>query len=155
MKEQVGAFGRDELRDERKEEESGLGIERFRDDALTKSIIGRSDSAEGQFRAVRTDHADDKKDEVRGSGVLDGMECESGSGKDGRHSERCSKNLKESAKECADGRGNALTAATGKRPRQNIENAWAWCDGEYQRRGEKERESMVVEHGEESIKAPL
>src|ERR1700731_562031 len=71
LQKNVAAVRVDELRDEGQEEQSGLRIEGFGEDALTECPLGWRRDCHGEFRMASTDHADAEPDEIRRSGVLD------------------------------------------------------------------------------------
>lgn len=147
LQEDVAALRSDELRDEGKEEERGLGIEGFGEDALTEGAL-RGHCGEGHLGVAGANHADAEPDEVCGSSIFYGVKGHGGSGENGGDAEGGGADVKESADEGAERRGNAFAAAAGESARQHVENAGAGGDGEKKSGGKKESETMEVKHAE-------
>lgn len=91
----------DELGNEREKEESRLGIEHFRDNALNESAARKNKCSDRQFGVPGSDHANAKPDEVSGSCVLDRVECDRGRGEDGGDPESSGNDVKQAARKCA------------------------------------------------------
>jgi hypothetical protein len=105
-----------------------------------------------QGGVAQANHADAEEDQIRGSGVLDGVEGDGGGGQDGGHAEGGGEHVEESSEECADRGLQAFAAASSKGAGENVEDAGAGSDGEKNCGSEEEQETVGVEHGKESIR---
>ncbi len=118
LQENVAAFGRDELRNEGKEKQSGLGVENFGENALTKGAgRGGLRSADSPFLIPRANHADAEPDEICSARVLDGVEGYGGSSEDRRDAEGGSEDVEKSTDKSAERRKHAFRTASGKAAR--------------------------------------
>jgi hypothetical protein len=150
LEEEVTAFRRDKLRNEGEEEESGFGIEGFGQDALAEGVTG-SGSVGGELGIAGAYHFDAEEYEIRGAGVLDGVES------DGRSRENCGyaecrgEDVEEPTEECAKGGFEAFAAAPGEGAGENVKDTGAGSDGKKNGGGEEEYEAMRIEHGMKSI----
>src|SRR5437660_1427783 len=128
----------DELRNERKKKQSGLGIEDFGENALAKSAGRRGlRCGDGQFGIAREDHSNAEPNEIRGARVLDGVEGDSGSGEDCGDAEGGGEDVEKSANKRAERRKDAFAAASGEAARQHVKDSGAWSDRQEQRGSEE------------------
>jgi hypothetical protein len=148
LEEGVAAFGCDELRDEGEEEERGLGIECFGENALAEGVAGWGSRLCGKLGVARADHFYAEEDEIGGASILDGVERDCGRGEDCGDSEGGGEDVEESAEESTDGRLKAFAAAPGESASEYVEDAGARGDGEEKRGGEEEQETVRVKHRE-------
>jgi len=151
LEEDVSAFGRDKLRNEREEEESGFGIEGFGQDALAEGVTAGSGSVRGELGIAGADHFDAEEYEIRGAGVLDGVESDGRSRENRGHAECRGEDVEEPAEECAKGGLKAFAAAAGEGAGENVKDTGAGSDGKKNGGGEEEHEAMRIEHGMKSI----
>ncbi len=145
LKENVAAFGGDELRDEGEEEQRGLGIQRLREDPLAKCALRRR-RRKGHLGVAGANHADAEPYEVSGTGILHGVKGHGGSSENRGHAKRRGEDVKESADEGAQRGMNAFAAAAREGARQHVENAGTGRDGEKQCGGEEQRKTMRIDH---------
>src|SRR5260370_27894650 len=109
----MAAVRRDELRNEGEEEQSRLRVENFGENPLTKGARrGGLRCAGDYFRISREDHPDAEPNKIRGTCVLDGVKCHSGSSKNRGDAQRSGQHLEEATTEAAEGRKESLTART-------------------------------------------
>src|SRR5882757_2100918 len=145
----MAALGRDELRNEGKEKQGGLGVEDFRENALTKGARrGGLRCADEQLRISRANHADAEPDKISGARVLDGMKGNGGSGEDCRDAEGGSEYMEKSADKGAERRKDAFAAASSKAARQNVKDSGPRSDCQKQGGGQEKQEMARVEHAE-------
>src|SRR5260370_7965896 len=105
----MAALRRDELRNEGQEEQSRLRVENFGENPLTKSARGGLRCADHHFRISRADHPDAEPNEIRGTRILDGVKCDSGSSQNPGDAERSGQDLEESTHKGAELKKNSFT----------------------------------------------
>src|SRR6267142_1307567 len=104
----MAALRRNELRNEGKEKQSGLGVENFGENALTKGAgRGGLRSADSRFLIPRANHADAEPDEICSARVFDGVEGHGGGSED----------VEKSTDKSAERRKHAFRTASGKAAR--------------------------------------
>ena len=148
LKKDVTAAGHDELRNERKEKERGFGIEDFGENALTKGMVSGLSGTDDQLRIAGADHADAEPNEISGTGVLDGMKRDGGSGEDRGNAQSGGEDVEKSTNKGSERRKDALAAAAGEAASEHVEDARARSDGEKQGGGKEKVKAMRVNHGE-------
>ncbi len=146
LQEDVAATGRDELRNERKEEQGGFGIERFGEDALAEGAERRSGDGDVHFRVASTNHADTEEDEISGAGIFNGVKSDGGSSEDGGDAQGGGDDVEESAEESAEGGVQTFVASAGEGAGENVEDAGAGSDGEDKSSSEEQKEVASIEH---------
>src|SRR5882672_6909092 len=93
----MAALRRNELRNEGKEKQSGLGVENFGENALTKNAgRGGLRSADNPFLIPRANHADAEPDKIYSARILDNVEGYGGSSEDRKDAEGSSEDMEKS-----------------------------------------------------------
>jgi|SRR5689334_19368617 len=138
----------DELGNEGKEKEGGLGIQHFGDDALAEGSERGACGVDAPFGVAGADHADAEPDEISGSGEFDSVKGHGGRGQDRGNAGGGGEDVDEPSEERAEGGVKAFAAASGEGTGEDVKDAGAGRDGENHRGGEEEGETVRVEHGE-------
>src|SRR5216684_6523365 len=146
LKENVSPPGGDELRDEGKEKQGRLGVQRFGEDSLAKRALRWLQVLKSHIGIAAANHANAKPCEIRRAGVLDGVKCNRGRGKNRGDTECCGKNMEQPAGKSTERRLNAFALAAGKAARQDIEDTWPWRNREDQSSRKEQQEVMWVRH---------
>jgi hypothetical protein len=147
LKKEVTSLRRNELRNKGKEKQSRLRVKNFSKNPLAKSARpGGPRRTNGHLRVSRANHSNAQPNEIRSARVFDGVKGHSGSSKDRGDAKGGGENMGESTDKGAEGRNDALTAASGEAARQNIKDSWPWSDGQQQRSGKEKQEAVYVKH---------
>ena len=148
LPEDVAVLGRDELRNEGKKKQGGLGIQHFGDDALPEGSERGARGTKAPFGVARADHANAEPDEISGSRKFDGVKRYSGRGQNSGDARGGGEDVEESSDERAEGGMKTFAAASGEGAREDVEDARPRRDGENHGGGEEKKEAVRIKHRE-------
>src|SRR5690348_4475946 len=133
LPENVAVLRGDELRNEGKEKQRGLGIQDFGDDALAEGSERGARGAEAPFGVAGADHAKAEPDEISSSREFDGVKRHGGRGENRGDACGGGEDVEESSDERAERRVKTFAAPSGKRPREDVEDSRSRRDSQNHR----------------------